>query len=121
MDFTDDFVEYRIAKSTMAEEIVDFIRSGYGGSARGILLDFSEKGSLELISRRADYGQAIFEAIEAPLKLAFISNMDFEFGLLRMYESQSKIRGSSVKTRVFRSRDEATLWLCEVDLGSVVI
>lgn len=46
-------------------------------------------------------------------KTAIIASGDLEFGLSRMYQSMADIADHPVSIRVFRSEEEALLWLHE--------
>jgi len=94
-------------------EVLEVIRNQYGTISKGIVWNFNHATNANLGT--SDMIRIAREVKERAVhqKTAYIASKDFEFGLLRMYESYAEMQSVTPVMKVFRDRDEAIRWITE--------
>ena len=112
-----DLLIVSVSGKLIANEVIDVINEHYpNGIVKDVIWDLTS-GSLLLISQ--DGFRNIAKAAKKSLengarqggKTAYVGLADVEFGLLRMYSAIAEMTGIPIKYFVFKTIEEARIWI----------
>lgn len=116
-----EIIEFIVEGDCTVEEILDMVQNHYGSISKNVLWDLSA-GSNSLITSSDMVRIARTVKVNAVhARAAYVCPVDLEFGLFRMYQTHAELEGVATRMQVFRTRDEALLWLKEESDSPLVV
>jgi len=113
----EDLTVFNITGDLGFEEIIDLVDLTYSSEITlNILIDLTcaDTKSLtsEQIAKISDHSKK-YSHLRSEGKTAYIVNKDLDYGLARMYQIHTELKGHHEAHGVFRSLEEAISWLNE--------
>jgi hypothetical protein len=117
VDKAKDLTVFKVTGVLSFDKVLPVVKTFYDGDpTKHVLWDFLDTTDVQLTSEEVEAisnFRLLFEGKMAPGKTAFVAQKDIFFGLLRIFEIQSRFHEASYSIMVFRSTDEACQWLEE--------
>ena len=113
----EELTEFICSGDLSVDEIRDAIESFYSDKpTRNVLWDFTD-ANVSSIRAQDVRGTAIFTREKAHSrtggKTALVGTGDASFGIGRMYQSFAELARQETEIQIFRSREEAMVWIAE--------
>lgn len=106
-----EIIEFIIEGDSSVEEILGVIQNHYGSISKSVIWNLSAGSNSRLTSADMVLIAKTVKKYAVHTRAAYVCPVDLEFGLFRMYQSYAEMQGVTTGMKVFRSRDEALLWL----------
>ena len=117
IDSAKDLTVFKVTGELNFEKVSLVVKTFYGGiPTKHVLWNFIETTDVQLSSEEVETisnFRNVFEGKSASGKTAFVAKEDVHFGLLRIFEIQSRFHKVPYTIVVFRSIDEAYKWFDE--------
>jgi hypothetical protein len=108
---------FKVTGEATFEEGLSANKEFYSGNpTQNVIWDFREANLTKITS---DQFQQIVDSVQHLTgkrkggKTAFLASRDLEFGVARMTQAFTEMNASPLNVKVFKSIDEATLWIGE--------
>ena len=113
----EDLTVFNISGDLGFEEIINLIDFTYSFEITlNILMDLSSADTKSLTSEQIEKignHSKKYSHLRIGGKTAYIAKKDIDYGLARMYQIHTELKGHEELHRVFRSLEEAMVWLNE--------
>ena len=104
-------IEFIIEGNCTLGEVLDIVQNHYGSISESVLWNLAAGSNSLLTSADMVRIAQTVKKNAVHTRAAYVCPDDLEFGLFRMYQSHAEIEGVSTGMKVFRTREEALLWL----------
>jgi hypothetical protein len=117
IDEAKDLTVFKVTGTFSFDKVMPIIKAFYAGDpTKHVLWDLIDTTDIQLTSEEVETVAKYrlrFEGKRGSGKTAFVAQKDVLYGLSRMFEMQSNLQDAPYTIMVFRSIEEAHLWLDE--------
>lgn len=109
----EEITEFIVEGEYTTDDVIETIKNTYKDITKYVLWNCRSGHISNLDSNEMKRIASVAKKHSVHEKTAFVASSDLMFGLLRMYETHSRIENVPLSMQVFRERSDAIKWLRE--------